>query len=124
MVKQLEKDLPELLNFFDCLKHLRKKVRTTNLIERCFVEVRRRTRPMVVFVNIHSVDRINLSELSFSDLIMSGKTAPSNFLNTQLDVTWEAAFLVESGPGSYNQDRFLKHLHSLPMNFVLASSFP
>jgi putative transposase len=58
MVKQLEKDLPELLNFFDCPKHLWKKVRTTNLIERCFVEVRRRTRPMVVFVNIHSVDRI------------------------------------------------------------------
>ena len=34
-VKQLEKDLPELLNFFDCPKPLWKKVRTTNLIERC-----------------------------------------------------------------------------------------
>jgi transposase-like protein len=28
--------------------HLRKKLRTTNGIERCFVEARRRTRPMVV----------------------------------------------------------------------------
>ena len=29
-----------------------------NVIERCFVEVRRRTRPMVVFTNVESVDRI------------------------------------------------------------------
>jgi len=28
------------------------------VIERCFVEVRRRTRPMVCFVNVESVDRI------------------------------------------------------------------
>ena len=28
------------------------------MIERCFVEVRRRTRPMVCFVNVESVDRI------------------------------------------------------------------
>jgi len=58
MVKQLEKDLPELLNFFDFPKHLWRKLRTTNVIERCFVEVRRRTRPMVCFVNVASVDRI------------------------------------------------------------------
>ena len=35
-----------------------RKLRTTNVIERCFVEVRRRTRPMVCFVNVQSVDRI------------------------------------------------------------------
>jgi len=58
MVKQLEKDLPELLTFCDFPKHLWKKLRTTNVIERCFVEVRRRTRPMVCFVNVASVDRI------------------------------------------------------------------
>jgi transposase-like protein len=58
MVGQLEKDLPELLNFFDCPKPMWRSVRTTNIIERCFVEVRRRTRPMVTFTNIHSVDRI------------------------------------------------------------------
>ncbi len=39
-------------------RHLWRKLRTTNLIERCFVEVRRRTQPMVCFVNVHSVDRI------------------------------------------------------------------
>lgn len=58
VVKSLEKDLPELLNFFNFPKHLWKKLRTTNAIERCFVEVRRRTRPMVVFTNVQSVDRI------------------------------------------------------------------
>jgi transposase-like protein len=58
MVKQLEKDLPELLTFFEFPPHLWRKLRTTNVIERCFVEVRRRTRPMVCFVNVASVDRI------------------------------------------------------------------
>jgi putative transposase len=58
MVQQLEKDLPDLLSFFSFPKHLWKQLRTTNIIERCFVEVRRRTRPMVCFVNVKSVDRI------------------------------------------------------------------
>jgi putative transposase len=61
MVKQLEKDLPELLSFFSFPRHLWRKLRTTNVIERCFVEVRRRTRPMVCFVNVASVDRIIFS---------------------------------------------------------------
>lgn len=58
MVKQLEKDLPELLSFMSFPKNQWKQLRTTNVIERCFVEVRRRTRPMVCFVNVGSVDRI------------------------------------------------------------------
>ena len=58
MVKRLERDLPELLAFFSFPRHLWKKLRTTNAIERCFVEVRRRTRPMVCFVNVSSLDRI------------------------------------------------------------------
>jgi transposase-like protein len=58
MVPQLERDLPELLSVFAFPEHLRKKLRTTNVIERCLVEVRRRTRPMVCFVNVASVDRI------------------------------------------------------------------
>ena len=58
MVRQLERDLPELLPFFALPRHLWRKLRTTNVIERCFVEVRRRTRPMVVFTNVESVDRI------------------------------------------------------------------
>src|SRR6266704_2384762 len=58
MVRQLERDLSELLHFFVFPRHLWRKLRTTNVIERCFVEVRRRTRPMVVFTNVESVDRI------------------------------------------------------------------
>lgn len=61
MVARLLRDLPELLAFFQCPRHLWRKVRTTNLIERCFVEVRRRTRPMVCFVNVQSVERIIFS---------------------------------------------------------------
>lgn len=58
LVRRLEQDLPELLSFFRFPRHLWRKLRTTNVIERCFVEVRRRTRPMVCFVNVESVDRI------------------------------------------------------------------
>jgi len=61
MLRQLEKDLPELLSFFRFPRHLWRKLRTTNVIERCFVEVRRRARPMVCFVNEESVHRIILS---------------------------------------------------------------
>jgi putative transposase len=61
MVRQLEKDLLELLSFFSFPRPLWRKLRTTNVIERCFVEVRRRTRPMVCFVNVNSVDRIVFS---------------------------------------------------------------
>ncbi len=58
VVRRLEQDLPQLLSFFGFPRHLWRKLRTTNVIERCFVEVRRRTRPMVCFVNVESVDRI------------------------------------------------------------------
>jgi len=58
LLRRLEADLPELLTVFDFPPHLWRKLRTTNAIERCFVEVRRRTRPMVVFTNVESVDRI------------------------------------------------------------------
>jgi transposase-like protein len=64
MVRQLKKDLPELLNFFRSARHLWRKLRSTNVIERCLVEVRRRTRPMVCFVNDESVDRIIFSTFS------------------------------------------------------------
>lgn len=58
VVRCLERDLPQLLAFYSFPRHLWRKLRTTNVIERVFVEVRRRTRPMVCFVNVASVDRI------------------------------------------------------------------
>jgi putative transposase len=54
----LGKDLDELLSFFDAPLAHRVKVRTTNVIERAFTEVRRRVRPMSCFTNSPSVDRI------------------------------------------------------------------
>ncbi len=54
----LRKDLQELLSFFACPSEHRRKVRTTNGIERCFREVRRRTRPMTCFNNDESCERI------------------------------------------------------------------
>jgi transposase-like protein len=57
-VNCLEKDLDELLSFFDMTKEHWRKVRTTNVIERAFREVRRRVRPMSCFTNPKSVERI------------------------------------------------------------------
>jgi len=54
----VEKDLDELLSFFDAPVEHRIKVRTTNVLERSFREVRRRVRPMSCFTNSRSVDRI------------------------------------------------------------------
>jgi transposase-like protein len=72
----LEKDIEDLLQFFSLAprsdelqgldaegcearrREIWRKTRTTNLIERCFVEVRRRTRPMGTFQNKESMERI------------------------------------------------------------------
>jgi putative transposase len=63
-VKCIEKDLEELLNFYCCPKEIRIKLRTTNVIERAFREVRRRTRPMSCFNNTQSIERIVYAVLS------------------------------------------------------------
>jgi len=57
-VKCLERDMEELLNFYSCPKEMWIKLRTTNVIERAFREVRRRTRPMTCFNNSQSIERI------------------------------------------------------------------
>jgi putative transposase len=57
-VRCLAKDLEELLAVFRCPQPLRIKLRTTNVIERCFREVRRRVRPMTLFTNLASCERI------------------------------------------------------------------
>lgn len=57
-VKCLEEDIEYLLNFFLEPRELWKKIRTTNIIERAFREVRRRIRPMSCFQNTDSVERI------------------------------------------------------------------
>ena len=57
----LEQDLEELLAFFDCPPAHWKRVRTTNVIERLFVEVRRRIRTMCAFTTRSSCERILFS---------------------------------------------------------------
>jgi transposase-like protein len=55
----LERDLDDLLTFFQIQQPtLWSRLRTTNLIERAFREVRRRTRPMGVMANKDSLQRI------------------------------------------------------------------
>lgn len=60
----IEKDLEELLAFYSTPASLWKKLRTTNVIERAFREVRRRTRPMSCFNNTQSIERIVYAVLS------------------------------------------------------------
>jgi len=63
-VNCLERDLDELLAFLTIpIKEqyrafIRRQIRTTNIIERSFREVRRRTKPMGCFTNYDSVSRI------------------------------------------------------------------
>jgi len=58
-VKCLTKDLRECLTYYDFPNEHWKSIRTTNILERSFREVRRRTRPMGgTFVNPASADRI------------------------------------------------------------------
>ncbi|HEY6303128.1 MAG TPA: transposase, partial [Terriglobales bacterium] len=95
VVKRLGQDLPELLSFFAFPRHLWKKLRTTNVIERCFVEVRRRTRPMVCFVNVESVDRIIYS--IFQRFNLEWKSRTLNLFTQAADVTFSIRLIDNSG---------------------------
>lgn len=68
-VRCLMKDLEELLAFFVFKDpDWRRKTRTTNAIERRFREVRRRTRPMGVFSDRTSIERILFAVFSHENL--------------------------------------------------------
>jgi len=69
--------LAEQFTFFRFPRHLWRKLRTTHVIERCFVEVWRRTRPSVCFVNVASADRI-------IDAIFNAMNAKSQWKNLTL----------------------------------------
>jgi putative transposase len=58
VVRGLERDLEALLAVFALPEPLRARLRTTNLIERAFRELRRRLRPMGVLADRRSADRI------------------------------------------------------------------
>ena len=75
-VSSLERDLDSLLSFLDCPPEHRRMVRTTNAIERCFREVRRRTRPMTCFNNNDSCERIIYAVFSHLNHNWRGRTLP------------------------------------------------
>jgi putative transposase len=60
-VAKIERALDELLAFFGCEPGLRLAVRTTNAIERIFVELRRRLRPMGCLPNAGTAQRMSLA---------------------------------------------------------------
>ena len=70
-VQCVDRDLEELLAVFDLPAEHRRMIRTTNPIERCFREVRRRTRPIGTFVNDASIERIVYGLVAY----MNGKYA-------------------------------------------------
>lgn len=78
----VERNLDGLLNFFDVPEAHWKKVRTTNVIERAFREVRRRTRPMSSFSNRESCDRIVFGVISHLNRSWEKKTLPEFTQNT------------------------------------------
>jgi len=97
-VKSLESEIDDLLSFYQvklsakerqgldakeiqkAQMALWKKIRTTNLIERAFKEVKRRTRPMGVFGNRSSIERILYAVFFYYN--SKGQEVPS-FLFTQ-----------------------------------------
>lgn len=63
-VNCIRRDWEELVAFYKTPKALWKKLRTTNIIERAFREVRRRTKTMSCFNNVASVERIVFAVIS------------------------------------------------------------
>lgn len=72
----LERDLEALLNFLACPPQQQRMVRTTNAIERCFREVRRRTRPISCFNNNASCERIIYAVFNHLNRNWEGTTLP------------------------------------------------
>jgi transposase-like protein len=60
----IRKNWEQLTAFYKTPKALWKKLRTTNIIERAFREVRRRTRTMSCFNNVESIERIVFAVIS------------------------------------------------------------
>jgi putative transposase len=78
----LAKDLQELLAHMHYPASLRPKLRTTNAIERCFREVRRRTRPMSAFCNDASCERITYALVAHMNAQWSRTPLPNSTHNS------------------------------------------
>ncbi|NIM06142.1 MAG: IS256 family transposase [Armatimonadetes bacterium] len=78
----LAQDIEELLSIFNIPEEHRVKMRTTNLIERVFREVKRRTRPMNCFTNRRSVDRMLYAILARQNKLWSEGRPLPNFTHS------------------------------------------
>jgi transposase-like protein len=81
-ITELERDLAQPQQFFDLPHYLSGKQCTTNVIDRWVAEVQR-TRQMVMFTDVQSVDRINYAIFSLFNQVWKNHT--SVCLHTQLD---------------------------------------
>lgn len=80
-VRCIETDLESLLSFYSMPQAHWKMLRTTNAIERCFREVRRRTRSIGCFVNDASLNRMIYGLFRFLNERRAGKPC-SEFKST------------------------------------------
>lgn len=74
-VRCVENDLESLLMFFEMPERHWKMLRTTNAIERCFREIRRRTRSIGCFVNDKSLERMIYGLFRFLNEKRAGKVS-------------------------------------------------
>jgi len=87
-VNCLEKDFDKLIPVFQFPQQIRRMIRTTNVIERCFREVRRRLKVMGYFQNSKSCDRITYSIFNYFNAKWTRNTEKIKAIK---DVTDEAA---------------------------------
>jgi len=87
-VNCLEKDFDKLIPAFGFPQEIRKMIRTTNVIERCFREVRRRLKVMGYFQNSKSCDRIIYAIFNYFNIKWTRNTEKIKAIK---DVTDEAA---------------------------------
>jgi len=73
----VDRDLQELLAVFDLPPDHRRMMRTTNGIERCFREVRRRTRSIGTFVNDASIERIVYGLIAYHNAKYARRVCPA-----------------------------------------------
>ncbi len=76
-VRCADRDLVELLAVFDLPPDHRRMMRTTNGIERCFREVRRRTRSIGTFVNDASIERIVYGLVAYHNAQYANRICPA-----------------------------------------------
>jgi len=80
-VKCLEDDFDRLIQIFEFPEEIRKMIRTTNVIERCFREVRRRLKVMGYFQNSKSCNRIIYALFEYYNSKWQRKTENIKIIN-------------------------------------------